>query len=128
MARPSGSALASSPAPVPAQRARLARAGRPDETDEPALLNREVHSFEDRLPAIGNGQIADPHSAPCDGRVVQPRHARTGLDEPAGDQALLDAPGRIEVDADRFRVETVAMLHDNAAKLLEVEPGRHLLG
>src|SRR5258708_19234533 len=68
------------------------------------------------------------NSAPRVRRVIQPGHARTGLDEPAGDQALLDAAGRLEVDVDRFRVERVAVLHDNAAKLLEVEPGRHLLG
>src|SRR6267154_6378185 len=67
------------------------------------------------------------NSAPCDRRVIEPGHARTGLDEARGDQALLDAPGRLEVDIDSFRVERVAVLHDNAAKLLEVEPGRHLL-
>src|SRR5258705_1903860 len=47
-----------------AQQARLARARRSDQTHQPAFLNREVHGFEDRLPTIGNGQIADEQFQP----------------------------------------------------------------
>ena len=58
-----------------------------------------LDAFEDRLPAIGDRQIADAQlSASDDRRVVQPGDARAGLDQAAGDQALLDALGGVEID------------------------------
>src|SRR6516164_4807963 len=112
-----------------AQQARFARARRPDQAHEAALAHGKARSLEDRLSAIGNRQIADAQdSTPDDRSVVQPGHARTRLDEAGGDQALLDALGRVEVDGHRFGVERVAVARDDLTELLEVEPGGHLLG
>src|SRR5882724_8291934 len=68
------------------------------------------------------------NSASDDRGVVQPGHARAGFDEAAGDQALLDALGRVQVDAHRFGIERIAVTRDDLAELLELEPGGHLLG
>ena len=67
-------------------------------------LDGEAHAFEDRLPAIGNRQIADAQLQPptivvsCSPDMLAP-----DLMQAAGDQALLDALGRVEVDVHRFR-------------------------
>src|SRR4051795_8803040 len=68
------------------------------------------------------------NSASDDRGVVQPGHARAGLDEAGGDQALLHALGRFEVDVHRFGIERVAVTRDDLAELLEIEAGGHLLG
>jgi hypothetical protein len=55
------------------QQARFPRAGRPDQANETTIADDEAGSFEDRLAAVGNRQIADAQlSAPRDRSVVQP--------------------------------------------------------
>src|SRR5262249_47203326 len=104
----------------------LPRARRPDQAHETAVAHGEARSLEDRLSAIGNRQITDAQdSTPDDRSVVQPGHARARLDEAGGDQALLDALCRVEVDGHRLGVERVAVTGDDLAELLEVEPGGH---
>src|SRR5436305_1102981 len=93
-----------------------------------SVAHDEAHPFEDRLRAVGNGKITNAQrSTSGDRNIVQPGHARTGLDEAAGDQALLDPLGRVEIDAHGFRVERIPVARDDVAELLEVEAGGHLL-
>jgi hypothetical protein len=47
-----------------AQQTRFARTGRPDQTDEPAILDGEACSFKDRLPAVRDRQIANAQRQP----------------------------------------------------------------
>src|SRR5262249_59268356 len=106
----------------------LARAGRPDQADEAAVVDGQARAFEHRLATVGNRQIADAQlSAPHDRGVVQSGHARTRLEEAAGAQAPLDALGRVKVDGHGFGVERVAVTRDNLTELLEIESRRQFL-
>src|SRR5205085_11206028 len=64
------------------QQARLAGTRRADQAHELAVADRDARSFEDRLAAVGNRQVADAQrSAPRDAGVEQPGNIRVGLEQ-----------------------------------------------